>query len=90
MHKYLYIIGPPRRKNKKYSVYKWNEEEQRHNYLLSFGDIRYQHYKDNTPLNLYENLNHLDEKRKDNYYKRHGTTNNKDLAKWWSNNYLWK
>lgn len=36
-----YIIVEPRRKNKKYSVLKWNPEKKQYVYHLSFGDARY-------------------------------------------------
>ena len=38
---------------------------------IHFGAAGYQHYRDDTPLKLYSNLNHLDTKRRDLYYKRH-------------------
>jgi hypothetical protein len=38
---------------------------------VPFGDKRYAHYRDDVPLNLYSHLNHLDKKRRLNYYKRH-------------------
>jgi len=87
MQKYIIIF--PRRKNKKYSVLVYDDVKKDYKYLLSFGDIRYEHYKDRTPLNLYQHLNHYDEKRRDLYYKRHGKTNNKNTSKFWSNKYLW-
>lgn len=68
--------------HKKYMVYykdKW----------VHFGDNRYQHYKDSTPLKLYSNLDHGDNRRKELYYMRHGRTKNKYSAKYWSNKYLW-
>ena len=37
---------------------------------ISFGDIRYQQYKDNV-LGLYSHLDHNDIKRKNNYRTRH-------------------
>lgn len=49
-----------RTKNKKYDVlYK--------NLWISFGDKRYQHYEDKTPLKLYSHLDHKDERRSENY-----------------------
>jgi hypothetical protein len=33
--------------------------------------LRYQQYKDRTPLKLYSNLDHNDPKRRELYYKRH-------------------
>lgn len=82
-----YMIVPPVRKNKKYSVLIFKDNKWRH--LLSFGDSRYQHYKDTTPLKLWSHLDHNDEERRKNYYARHGYTDNMMTAKWFSNTYLW-
>ena len=51
----------------------------------------YQQYKDTTPLKVYSNLDHLNLKRKQNYYKRFGKKDNAkfESAKYFSNNYLW-
>ena len=70
-------------KNKKYDVLKEGK------YLLSFGDRRYQQYRDTTPLKLYSHLDHNDKKRKELYYKRFGKTARKDTPKWFSHKYLW-
>lgn len=84
-----YIIVPPRRKNKKYSVLKYNEDTKIYDYLLSFGDSNYQHYKDSTPLKLWSHLDHLDKERRRRYYLRFDKTGDKESAKYWSNKYLW-
>ena len=84
-----YIIVPPKRKNKKYSVIKYNQETKKYDYLLSFGDVNYEHYEDKTPLQLWKHLNHYDKERKIKYYQRHGLTNDKESAKYWSNRFLW-
>lgn len=84
-----YVIVPPRRKNKKYSVIKYNKDKKKYEYLLSFGDSSYQHFKDSTPLKLYSHLDHGDYLRRENYFRRFGHTNNKESAKYWSNKYLW-
>lgn len=79
------------RKNKKYMVYYNNK-------WIHFGDIRYEHYKDITPLKLYSNLNHYDEKRRKNYLTRsigikdkqgNLTYNNKNSPNYYSIKYLW-
>ena len=71
-------------KNKKYMIHV-------NNVWIHFGDTRYQHYKDSTPLKLYSHLDHLDKNRirRKRYYNRHGRTNNKSSAKYWSNLLLW-
>ena len=61
------------RKNKKYMIMidnKW----------IHFGDNRYEHYKDRTPLKLYSHLNHNDKKRRMNYFKRHSGVDKKREA----------
>lgn len=84
-----YIIVPPRRKNKKYSVMKYNKEKHKYEYLLSFGDVNYQQYRDTTPLKLWSHLDHNDTERRRKYYSRHGKTTDKESAKYYSNKYLW-
>jgi hypothetical protein len=71
------------RNNKKYDVYKHGK------YVLSFGDMRYQHYKDK--LGNYSNLDHNDEVRRKKFRDRFGGRdhNNPDKALYWSWNYLW-
>lgn len=56
---------------------------------VPFGDIRYQHFKDRTPLKLYSKLDHLDENRRLSYYKRHNKMYPKYSADWFSKTYLW-
>lgn len=76
----VYTFKKSKRKNKKYDVYKNGK------YLTSFGDNRYQQYFDK--IGIYSSLNHLDERRKDLYYKRHGKAKF-ESAKWFSHKYLW-
>jgi hypothetical protein len=77
-----YIFDKSTRKNKKYDVYRKNGE-----YITSFGDNRYQHYKDK--IGLYFLLNHLDKERRERYYQRHGREAKKESAKYFSHKYLW-
>jgi hypothetical protein len=77
-----YEIKKSTRKYKKYmAVFK--------DKTIHFGDNRYQQYKDQTKLKLYEHLDHLDKKRRELYYKRHGTEAKLYSAKWFSHKYLW-
>lgn len=78
-----YTIKVSTRKNKKYDVYKDDK------YITSFGDKRYQHYKD--LIGYYKNLDHNDKKRRDNYRSRHKNDNidNPNYAGYWSYNFLW-
>ena len=57
--------------------------------IIHFGDKRYQQFKDK--IGLYKHLDHLDPKRRELYYKRHGdrNTKNKETAKYWSHIILW-
>lgn len=77
-----YYITKSKHKNKKYDIY--------HNghFLLSFGDTRYEHYRDKTPLKLYSALDHKDKDRLINFWKRHKFTMNKNSANYWAR-YLW-
>jgi hypothetical protein len=82
-----FYIKKSNRIHKKYDIY--IKDDNKLKYLLSFGDNRYQQYMDNTGLNIYTKLNHLDKERRNKYYQRHGLTKNKKSAKYWSNKYLW-
>ena len=76
----VYTFKKSKRKNKKYDVYKNGK------YLVSFGDNRYEQYKDK--IGLYSSKDHLDKKRRELYYKRHGNAKF-ETAKWFSHKYLW-
>lgn len=82
-----YYIQISTRKNKKYDIYK--KLNDKYIYLLSFGDKRYEQYRDQTPIKAFSHLNHNDLKRRALYYKRHGLTSDKTSAKYWANKYLW-
>lgn len=71
------------RLNKKYAVLLSNDK------WIHFGDTRYDQYKDSSPLKLYSNRDHLDEKRKELYYKRHNKNGQPYSADWLSKKYLW-
>tara|TARA_R110001592_G_scaffold59766_6_gene181471 strand:- start:65 stop:331 length:267 start_codon:yes stop_codon:yes gene_type:complete len=71
-------------KNKKYGVYVMKNDKKK---LIHFGDSRYGQYRDT--IGEYSSLNHMDTKRRDNYYKRHGKTTDKNTAKYWSHKILW-
>lgn len=78
-----YIIKPSTVKYKKYDVFVDGKK------LLSFGDNRYEQYKDR--FGYYSKLNHLDKTRRESYRKRHGKTNknNVNYPAYWSWHYLW-
>jgi len=82
--KELYKPFKSKAKNKKYSVYVMKDGKKK---LIHFGDSRYEQFKDK--IGDYSHLDHGDKKRKDNYYSRHGQTNDKNSAKWWSHRVLW-
>jgi hypothetical protein len=65
------------RKHKKYDVYKNGK------YITSFGDTRYEHYKDR--LGAFKNLNHGNEKRRQNYLKRAKAIKDKNGKLTWMN-----
>lgn len=85
MDKVLYKPFVSSAKNKKYSVYV--KRIKGGIKLIHFGDKRYGQYKD--MIGNYSHLDHLDKKRRDNYYKRHGKATSKDTAKYWSHKILW-
>jgi hypothetical protein len=79
-------------KNKKYSVLTPKGK------VIHFGDIRYQHFKDSTGLNLYSHLDHNDKKRKTKYLTRakgikdkNGklTWNDPESSNYYSVHFLW-
>ena len=78
----MYQIKKSTMKHKKYmAVFK--------DKTIHFGDNRYPQYKDKTGLKLYSHLDHGDEKRKKQYYARHGKEAEKYSAKYFSHKYLW-
>ena len=85
--KLIFKKGP---KNKKYSVLFPDGK------IVTFGDKRYQHYRDR--IGLWSNLDHNNKTRRENYRKRHEAVKLKDgrIAKnvkftpaWFSWNFLW-
>ena len=57
---------------------------------VHFGDTRYEHYKDSTPLKIYSHLDHGDEKRRALYKARHNATRHKKYSpSWFSDVFLW-
>ena len=83
-NKTLYKPFKSTAKNKKYSVYVMKNGKKR---LIHFGDSRYGQFKDK--LGHYKHLDHGDQKRKKNYYARHGKATDKNTAKYWSHLVLW-
>jgi len=85
-------IEKSKAKNKKYAI------KTPLGNTINFGDKRYQHYKDTTPLKLYSNLDHNDKVRQKSYCKRSSgikdkkgnlTKNNKYSSNALSRKYLW-
>lgn len=54
---------------------------------VDFGDTRYEHFKDSTPLKLYSHLDHNDIHRLHMYHARH--KNNNGVAGLLAKKYLW-
>jgi hypothetical protein len=74
-------------KNKKYDAILKHQHTGRER-VVSFGDTRYQHYKDR--IGLYTHLNHLDSIRRERYLKRHHRDiHNKFSSGYFSAKYLW-
>lgn len=78
-------------KNKKYSVYVKDPSKKSGVKLVSFGDKRYGHFRDKTPLKAYSYLDHNDSQRRAQYYARHGEKSIRDKTrpKYWSHRFLW-
>lgn len=76
-----WMISPV--KNKKYRVILSDGKK------VDFGDSRHAQYRDSTPLKAYQHLDHLDKKRRANYYARHNIDGPKFSADWLSKKYLW-
>jgi hypothetical protein len=81
-------------KNKKYAVYVLDKNNKKK--LINFGDNRYEQFKDK--IGYYSNLDHNDNKRRENYLKRAKGIKNKQneltyklkySPNYWSVNYLW-
>ena len=69
MKERLLKIAISNKKNKKYDAYiKSTSGKIR---VESFGDVRYQNYKDQTPIRAYSSLEHHDKERRKRYLKRH-------------------
>lgn len=70
-------------KNKKYDAFRLHDGKK----LASFGDKRYQHYRDR--IGIYSHLDHKDKERRRRYYLRHGKDAIKFSPKYFSHKYLW-
>ena len=56
-------------------------------FITSFGYNKYKQFFDK--IRLYAHKNHYDEKKRDNYYSRFGTTAKFESAKYFSHIILW-
>ena len=79
--------------NKKYDAIIYNTKTKRHK-RVPFGGIKpnrvpYEQFRDATGLGLYSAYDHLDKKRKFNYFKRFGKKAQKFSSKWFSHRFLW-
>lgn len=70
-------IDPSSQKNKKYKATIKGDDG---NYIVHFGDNRYQQYKDSTGLNKYSNMDHNNITKRRAYFKRHSGLENKSAA----------
>lgn len=77
-----FLFKKSNKKNKKYDVFNLKNE-----YIASFGDNRYQHFKDK--IGLWKHKDHNDNNRKRLYYLRHGKIAERLSPKWFSHRYLW-
>ena len=81
----LFCPFPSPKMNKKYAVLVADAAGKRT--TIHFGDTRYQHYRD--VLGYYKSLDHYDKKRRQNYYARHGPSDDITSPKFWSHRILW-
>ena len=84
-YKYGYkFVAPSNREHSKYDVYDVKTDKK----IASFGDRRYEHYKDK--IGYYSHLDHNDVVRRKLYRIRHAKDlNNRDGAGYFSGKYLW-
>lgn len=80
-----FVVKVSKRRHKKYDVYL--KEKEKDKYLFSFGDNRYEQYRDK--FGYYSAIDHFDLIRRNAYYKRHKRTDDIFSAKYWSNYFLW-
>lgn len=83
IYKKKYVIKPSKLKYKKYDVF----DKKTNKKITSFGDKRYQQYKDK--IGHYKNLDHNDKKRRELYYKRHNKDYKEPSADYFSKKFLW-
>ena len=81
-----YYFTRSTRSSKKYNVY-----DKEGVFIAAFGGIKpngepYQQFSDK--IGLFSEYDHNDDKRRDNYYARHGKATY-ESAKWFSHKYLW-
>lgn len=80
-----YIFKPSTRKYKKYDAFR--KIDGRWQKVASFGDTRYEQFRDK--IGHYKFKDHQDLKRKQKYYSRHGKNASFETPKWFSHKYLW-
>lgn len=81
----VFNIRPSTREYKKYAADVAIGNKMHMN--VHFGDVRYQQYRDSTPLKLWSHLDHNDPKRRAAYLSRHGK--DKGPAGLLAKKYLW-
>ena len=75
------------RKNKKYkaTVYKDGKVQT----TAHFGQLPYEHYKDQTPLKAFKSLDHNDKQRREQFRSRFVSPGKMYSPLWFSWHYLW-
>lgn len=78
-----------RQKYKKYDAI-LQQKKSKKEIRISFGDNRYEHYKDSTGLGLYSDKDHLNQQRRRNFRKRHANNAEyKFSSAYFAMKYLW-
>lgn len=67
---FVKFFATPKSSKKKYKVIIFNKDGYKIK-TLQFGNKAYEQYRDNTPLKLFSDMNHLNLKRRENYMRRH-------------------
>jgi hypothetical protein len=79
--------------DKNYNIVVWNNPLKKYDVyykdkkIFSFGAKGYEHYKDR--IGYYKDYDHLDNKRRELYYKRHNKKYNIISPDWFAKMFLW-
>lgn len=89
-NEYIFVkFRKSNRKHKKYDAILKHRHTGRQR-TVSFGDVRYEHFKDSTGIGAWSHKDHGDAKRRKSYRQRHSATaRSKYSSSWFAYHYLW-